>query len=455
MSSEPTSFESPLTLPEIACPTSMIRISPELDVPLTNRVRSLIDTPSFRRLSRISQLGLVSLVYPGATHSRMEHSLGVYRNALLYLQRLAYNQDFIAQYDHYQAQVFLVAALLHDIGHWPFCHVLEDASQFNLPRHENLARNLICDSEIATILKQQWKIEPSDVADFLIPKEDRSAINASANTDIRTRIFRSMLSGSVDIDKLDYLERDSLHAGVPYGRNFDRARLISSLCIDTERGEIAITEKGRTAAEMMVFARYVMFSEVYWHHVVRSASAMLQRAVHAMRDRTDLIQSWTTMDESTMMNSMLEHTKGKRYQNCVHGLFGPTRVLYKRIAQFDFLCQPDLHRALSRRPYEQIIAITDRLASIFAGITGMEIDSFDVLIDAPPLKLDVQYDLQVIQSNGVHRSLGELSPVVQSLATRQFDDIVKRVRIFVRPDLRDKLRSVDIADCVHRAIDML
>lgn len=449
------SLDTPLTLPEIACPTSMIRISPELDVPLTSRVRSLIDTPSFRRLSRISQLGLVSLVYPGATHSRMEHSLGVYRNALLYLQRLAYNRDFLNTYNHYQAQVFIVAALLHDIGHWPFCHVLEDASQFNLPRHENLARNIICNSEIASILKNQWEIEPNDVADFLVPKDDRTTVRADHENEIRTRIFRSMLSGAVDIDKLDYLERDSLHSGVPYGRNFDRARLISSLCIDTTRSEIAITEKGRTAAEMMVFARYVMFSEVYWHHVVRSASAMLQRAVHAMSDEHELIHSWTTLDESTMVNSLLQKSKGERFQGCIDGLFGSTRNLYKRIAQFDFLCQPDLHAALSRRPYEQTIAISERLATIFQDKLQVPVDSFDVLIDAPPPKLDVQYDLQVIQSNGMHRSLGELSPVVQSLATRQFDDIVKRVRIFVRPDLRDKLRSLDIANCVHRAIETL
>ena len=91
-----------------------------------------------------------------------------------------------------------------------------------------------------------------------------------------------MLSGPIDVDKMDYLMRDSLHAGVPYGRNFDQQRLIGSLCVNEAGDGLAITEKGRTAAEMMVFARYVMFSEVYWHHAVRCATAMLQRAFYLL-----------------------------------------------------------------------------------------------------------------------------------------------------------------------------
>ena len=82
----------------------------------------------------------------------------------------------------------------------------------------------------------------------------------------------SILSGPIDIDKMDYLDRDSLHAGVPYGRNFDRNRLIQSLLVNGNGDGLAISSKGKTAAELMVFARYVMFSEVYWHHTVRSAT---------------------------------------------------------------------------------------------------------------------------------------------------------------------------------------
>ena len=97
-----------------------------------------------------------------------------------------------------------------------------------------------------------------------------------------------MLSGPIDIDKMDYLYRDSLHAGVPYGRHFDQQRLLGSLCLNEAGDGLAITDKGKTAAELMVFARYVMFSEVYWHHGVRAATAMLQRAFYLLHGALDL-----------------------------------------------------------------------------------------------------------------------------------------------------------------------
>jgi HD superfamily phosphohydrolase len=83
------------------------------------------------------------------------------------------------------------------------------------------------------------------------------------------KLLRSILSGPIDIDKMDYLERDSLHAGVPYGRHFDKQRLIQSLVLNAAGDGLALTHKGKTAAELMVFARYVMFSEVYWHRRAR------------------------------------------------------------------------------------------------------------------------------------------------------------------------------------------
>ena len=257
-----------------------------------------------------------------------------------------------------------------------------------------------------------------------------------------------MLSGPIDIDKLDYLERDSLHAGVPYGRNFDRNRLVSSLCIDSTRNRLAITDKGRTAAEMMVFARYVMFSEVYWHHAVRSATAMLQRAVYEIRNETALTQSWIDMNEAEMIDSLRLACTGKAWSPCIDGLFGPKRQLYKRVAQFDFLNHPEQHRALARKPYSEIVELSAKLAAHLQSALGISISPHDILIDAPPVKLEVQFQLDVRQRDMSYRTLGELSPVVHALATKQFDDIVKRVRIFVRPELQDHVASIDFASMV-------
>lgn len=255
-----------------------VRIPPGDTVPLTPRVRALLDTPPLRRLARISQLGLVALVYPGAVHSRLEHSLGVYRLALEFLRRLRNDARFMAVVTEADAAAFVAAALLHDVGHWAYCHPLEDMGLPEIPRHETELPGILGVGEIAAVLTGQWRLDPARVASLVAGTADDPA----------GRILRSLLSGPVDIDKMDYLARDSLHAGVPYGSHFDRDRLLASLCLDQQGTSLAITDKGRTAAELMVFARYVMFSEVYWHHAVRSATAMLQRAVWVVRPAIDV-----------------------------------------------------------------------------------------------------------------------------------------------------------------------
>src|SRR5690242_2767207 len=103
-----------------------MRIPPGVDVPLTNRVRRLIDTPAFRRLAGISQLGLVRLIYPRAHHTLHEHSLGVFLAAIEYLDQLAAHRRFASAVTRKDAELLLAAALLHDIGHWPFGHPIED-----------------------------------------------------------------------------------------------------------------------------------------------------------------------------------------------------------------------------------------------------------------------------------------------------------------------------------------
>lgn len=432
-------------IPELQPAASVIRISPEIDVPITPRVRRLIDTAPFRRLAGVSQLGLVSLVYPGATHSRFEHSLGVYRNAIEVLKQLANDPKQPMLFGDHDASVLIVSALLHDLGHWPFCHLIEDLGLVGSPRHEILAHRLLVQSELSSLLKSDWDLEPETIAEFLDPKP-------SSVVDPLHSILRSILSGPIDIDKLDYLERDSLHAGVPYGRNFDRHRLVQSICIDSERNRVAISEKGRTAAEMMVFARYVMFSEVYWHHAVRSATAMLQRAVFLLGDRADLVESWLDMDDATFKASVIRNSDGTQGEACAQGIFGLRRLLYKRIAQFDCFCQPQIHRAIARQDYPKLVELSERLAQSLSRLTQSAIGPNDLLIDAPPMQCEVQFDLRIREKSGRYRDLFEVSPVVQSLATRQFDEMVKRVRVFIHPKHRDSVRKANIPELLSEIL---
>jgi len=236
---------------ELQAGVSIIRIPAGQDVPFTPRVRALVDSAEFQRLRHITQLGLAGRIYPGATHTRFEHALGVFHNSLRYLWQLGKDARFTSLVDPHRAEVLMVAALLHDLGHWPFCHPIEDMGLPDLPPHEAFASQFLSEScELGQLLKTDWRIESEEVLDVLVARTDTPAL----------RLMRSILSGPIDIDKMDYLERDSLHAGVPYGRNFDRNRLIQSLLVNESGDGLAISSKGKTAAELMVFARYVQRS---------------------------------------------------------------------------------------------------------------------------------------------------------------------------------------------------
>ena len=209
-------------IPELALADNsfgVIRIPTEQDIPFTPRVRAIVDTAEFQRLRHVTQLALASPVYPGATHTRFEHALGVFHNALKYLWQLGRDSRFAEIVSPHDAEVLIVAALLHDIGHWPFCHPIEDMDLPQMPPHEIFAKEFPKpESELTQVLESQWNISADEVLDVLVAKSDSSS----------SRLRRSILSGPIDIDKMDYLVRDSQHCGVPYGRHFDRSRLINS-----------------------------------------------------------------------------------------------------------------------------------------------------------------------------------------------------------------------------------
>jgi HD superfamily phosphohydrolase len=434
-------------VPEVAAldgRAGLVRIPPELDVPLTPRVRAIIDAAEFRRLAHISQLGLVSLVYPAANHTRFEHALGVYRLALLFLRQLSNDARFAEAIAPADAELFIVAALLHDVGHWPFCHPIEDIRLPSVPEHELFANSFLLEGELADVLRDDWGIQPREVVSLLSEKP----------RDKRGRILCSMLSGPIDIDKMDYLARDSLHAGVPYGRNFDQGRLIASLCLNQAGDGLALTDKGKTAAELMVFARYVMFSEVYWHHSVRSATAMFQRAFYLLHGALDL-DALFRLAERPLVDRLRMAGEGAPAGELLDGLFGPTRRLYKRVTQCSIIEERELYDRLVRRPYPWLVACAEQFANLASTELGRVVAPHEVLFDAPPAKREVEFKIDVcFPKEGRYRSLAEVSPVVKALAQQQFDDYVKRVRVFAHPRVAADLRTTSRLNALlQEAID--
>ncbi|MFM2097227.1 MAG: hypothetical protein RIS70_4351, partial [Planctomycetota bacterium] len=424
----------------------LVRIPPETDIPLTPRIKHIIDTPEFRRLAQISQLALVSRVYPAANHTRFEHSLGVYRNALLFLKQLAYDPRFTSIISPEDAELFLVAALVHDLGHWPFCHPIEDIRLTGVPQHELFANSFLLEGEIADRLREDWGFQPRDVVSLISEKP----------REVRSKLLKSLLSGPIDIDKMDYLARDSLHAGVPYGRNFDQQRLIGSLCVNESGDGVAITDKGRTATEMMVFARYVMFSEVYWHHAVRSATAMFQRAFYLLYNDLDLDSLFRLTEQAMIARLLASAGKGPAGE-LLEGLFGSTRQLYKRLGQYSFFQEQELYQRLTRRPYPWLVACSEEFAATVSRRLGRRVAPHEILFDAPPMQREVEFQVQIhFPKEACYRWLGEVSPVVQTLAQRQFDDYVKRVRIFAHPRVASDLRGLsDLSSLVIETLDRM
>ncbi len=239
--------------------------------PLWNNIRldplsfELIDTPAFQRLRYVRQLGLAFLVYPGATHSRFEHALGTYHLARRTLALFEDHDDFAA-IGRDECTLIRVAALLHDIGHYPFSHALEEIGALH---HEAVARPLICEGEVGVILRRELGAQAPERIVSLIRGESDSPL-------------QGLISGSIDLDKLDYLRRDAFMCGVSYGE-IDVDRLINALTIvrepDAALPRVGMIEKGLSALESLLFAKYQMYRNVYWHHAVRSATAMYKRVV--------------------------------------------------------------------------------------------------------------------------------------------------------------------------------
>jgi HD superfamily phosphohydrolase len=228
----------------------------------------IVDTPEFQRLRYIRQLGFTHLVYPGATHTRFDHALGVYHLSVTALRHLRERGG--APPEVWEGEELIpYAALLHDIGHYPFSHALEELETEPPPsHHEDVAHRFFAATSLRDALAPLGLGAPERLHELIRGKSEIP--------------LRGLVSGSLDLDKMEYLKRDARFCGVPYGE-VDVSRLLQGLEIlrdpATGRYEVGVHEKAIASLESLLFAKYQMFRNVYWHHAVRAATALYKRIV--------------------------------------------------------------------------------------------------------------------------------------------------------------------------------
>lgn len=240
-------------------------------------IQDLVDTFEFQRLRRIRQLGSCFMVFHGAEHSRFQHALGTMWLTHCVLQR--WDKENLLKLAPEVRKATLAAALLHDVGHGPFSHALENT--FSGLNHEKLGYQIIT-GPLSELLKSH-DCNPQDVVDILTNKYEET-------------VLCELLSGQLDVDRMDYLQRDSLYTGVKYGL-FDSERILQTLVpLKANLGQadlfaqhreglvLAIDPKGVLATEEFLFSRYFMYWQVYLHRAVRSAELMLRFILKRARE---------------------------------------------------------------------------------------------------------------------------------------------------------------------------
>ncbi len=279
-------------------------------VAITPLEKNIIDTRVVQRLRRLRQLAGAEFVYPGANHTRFEHSLGAMHLAGLMAENIT--QDEI------EIQSLRLAALLHDIGHGPFSHIFEEILAKSGRNHEDITTWLVQKSELADILRDGG-LDPNDLSQLAIGKWEKKG-----------RLYlNQVIRSSVDVDKLDYIVRDSFHTGAEYG-SVDVFRIIYTT--EPFQGNLAVNTTALTTLEAFLIARVLSFRSIYYHRVCRGVQRMLADALRFADEElgfsdftkpADYIQmddynTWVRLKQCAKSRPIMERLERRELLKCAY-----------------------------------------------------------------------------------------------------------------------------------------
>ena len=375
-----------------------IRDSVYGDINLSEFEVKVMDMPQFQRLRRIKQLGLISLIYPGATHTRFEHCLGTMNLGSKLAEELELDQDDV--------DLIRISALLHDIGHGPFSHVSEGVLSFP---HEELTRYVVTQTSMRDLLEEKFDV--NEIADIINGKGHLGPI----------------VSGELDVDRMDYLLRDSHNTGVSYGI-IDYERIISNLKLEDG---LILDIKGVQAAEGALVSRYFMYPSVYQHHTTRIVNSMFRRALQKTFDEKIIDEHEIYRYDDSDITSMFRNSENDYVRDIMFRLDNriiPKRVKTIRLDNFKYPEKMYKIKAEELRKAEAEIAEDYDLDKDYVFINIAEYPRFD------EMKTQVNVD-------GKLYPLTEISNIIGALSKARFN--IPDISVYVPEDEKykfDKLK---------------
>lgn len=363
-----------LKLNEYLCPNRFGRFSFKVRNPvsgsilMSKEVRRIIDTPEFQRLRGVRQLGPTIFVFPGANHTRFEHSLGTYFLSLKYLERLLGLSPFreLCEPMDQTIKLIVLSSLLHDIGHYPYSHWIEEIDQFpdgiKFPIHEDRAKEIIHSDNIRKLIEEEWEVNPETLSNIIVGKHIKDG----------TILINSFINSVLDIDKIDYLLRDSIHCGVEYGKGLDIERLLDSLYIDPNNHKICLTDKGKSCLLSILTCRNVMYQEIYWHKTVRACDAMFKRFFYEyIKERIDdveTIKRYFTFSDDYFIGEL--YRKAKRNEDLFQliiafafkgrSLYKPAYIFYQSTGHEELVDTKNFFtKILGEQPYSHLVDVSN------------------------------------------------------------------------------------------------
>ncbi len=384
-----------------------IRDSIHRNIDVDEWALDLLDTPEMQRLRGIRQLGTSHLVYPGANHTRFEHALGAYKLAQDATRTLGLDAD--------EARVVQAAALLHDLGHGPMSHLFEEVLKERNRRHEEFTVDLVQWSTISDRLARH-DIPAKEVAQHVLGKGRHGRI----------------VSGDIDVDRMDYLLRDAHYTGLRTA--VDPERLLSQM--EMVDGHYVVHASGLTAVEGLLLTRFLMYPSVYFHHTSRAAEDMIVAGIEDVLAEGGELESLRTLDDRELLNAL---ETGTEYSRDMARRFLDRR-LYKRAYEGDHAAAQQGNDVMRAGEEPRVrTRLRDEIAE------AADVEPRHVLFDVPRPPLLREVAARVVRKDGRLLPVTEVSTVVRTLMAAQMDHW--RFWVFTPNDHAAKVR-----EAAHRVL---